>query len=318
MNSSFQIFMTDIIDYAGLFPPARLPLSEAIDRYLAHRRGEHRWMLARFVCPVAQLAELGETLGRLGDGERPLAISILGRGGDTPEAFRSAVATDAQLMRDFASRHAGRVEIDQYETRLPGECPPERLGDEVARAFGHLDDAFSGSLLPFFETSLLGAWTERLPAAVKAIAAAAPATGEAGLKIRCGGLEAAAFPSTGALTAAIVASRRAGVPLKATQGLHHPVRHFDPTLATMMHGFINLFAAGVLADGGAVSDDRLLEVVDEEDPKAFVFSDDGLAWRDVEVGSAEISRARRRAVTSFGSCSFSEPRDDLIDLELLG
>jgi hypothetical protein len=317
MKPSFKIFMTNIIDYAGLFPPAQLPLGEAFDRYLDHRRSEHGWMLARFVCPAARLVDLDPMLGRLGADDPRIDLCVLGRGGNSPEAFHSGIETDMHSMRELASKNADRVELGQYEVRLPQEGPPERLDDVLAAAIDQIHDTFGDSLLPFFETPLLDGWDSRLPAAVESIAVAVSKSSGAGLKVRCGGAEAAAYPTAAALTAAIVTTRQAGLPLKATQGLHHPIRHFDSRLETMEHGFLNLFAAGVLAFAHDLSADRILDVVDEESPHAFRFSDRGLAFRDLEVDSTLIAEARRTAVTSFGSCSFSEPCDDLTDLGLL-
>src|SRR5579875_2413053 len=41
-----------LIDYAGLFPPARLELADAVDRYDEAACGAHGWMLGRFVVPL--------------------------------------------------------------------------------------------------------------------------------------------------------------------------------------------------------------------------------------------------------------------------
>jgi hypothetical protein len=46
-----------LVDYAGLFPPAALPMDEAVRNYGAYRDGDSRAMLARFVLPVARLGE---------------------------------------------------------------------------------------------------------------------------------------------------------------------------------------------------------------------------------------------------------------------
>ncbi len=43
------------IDYAGLFPPAQLPLDEALLNYKNYRNGEYAWMLRWFVVSAAQL-----------------------------------------------------------------------------------------------------------------------------------------------------------------------------------------------------------------------------------------------------------------------
>ena len=46
-----------LIDYAGLFPPATLTMTEAVAGYSSYRAGPHCWALGRFVVPVARLAE---------------------------------------------------------------------------------------------------------------------------------------------------------------------------------------------------------------------------------------------------------------------
>ena len=43
MKNSLQKFMDGLIDYAGLFPPAKLPLNEAISEYISHLKEEKKW-----------------------------------------------------------------------------------------------------------------------------------------------------------------------------------------------------------------------------------------------------------------------------------
>ena len=45
MNASLRALLTGVVDYAGLFPPARLPLDEAIRNYARYRQGSDAWML---------------------------------------------------------------------------------------------------------------------------------------------------------------------------------------------------------------------------------------------------------------------------------
>src|ERR1051325_8992424 len=59
MRTSVRALLSQIIDYAGLFPPAKLPLDAALTGYLRDRKeSPQRWMLGRFVCPASVLAEL--------------------------------------------------------------------------------------------------------------------------------------------------------------------------------------------------------------------------------------------------------------------
>ena len=312
MRASVRSLLTGAIDYAGLFPPARLPLDEAFATFLEHRREPAGWLIGRFVCPAARLGELTDLAAGIDEMEAPIVVSVLGTGGDEPEDLLTAVASDAAAIGRATTAEPERLLVDQYEARMPGACPAERLPEILQSARERLEGASPTGLMTFFETPLLGGWRASLSPAVTAVASAG-----SGLKIRCGGLDGSAIPGAAAVAAALAASARLGVPLKATQGLHHPLRHFDRTLETTAHGFLNLLIAGVLARSRRLDEETFLELVEEEDLARYRFTDDGLAWRDFEADLEEIASARQHVVTTFGSCSFTEPRDDLVARGLL-
>jgi len=56
-RSAKELF-SGLIDYAGLFPPAALSMADAVRNYDAYRKGEHAWMLGRFIVPLAKLGEV--------------------------------------------------------------------------------------------------------------------------------------------------------------------------------------------------------------------------------------------------------------------
>src|SRR6185503_6096765 len=76
---------------------------------------------------------------------------------------------------------------------------------------------------------------------------AALAGHSAAAKVRTGGVTPEAFPAPGKLAEFISACHGAGVPFKATAGLHHPVRAeypltYEPGCPRgVMHGFLNVF-----------------------------------------------------------------------------
>ena len=131
-------------------------------------------------------------------------------------------------------------------------------------------------------------------------------------KIRTGGITEDAFPSPAAVAAFIRACKEHGVAFKATAGLHHPLRcvrplTYEPNAAVgTMHGFLNVFLAAAMVDDAEA-------VLLESDPNAFTFDDDGVTWRSRRVTVDEL-KAMREFATSFGSCSFEEPIDDLKEL----
>jgi hypothetical protein len=110
---------------------------------------------------------------------------------------------------------------------------------------------------------------------------------------------------------------RLDLPLKCTAGLHHPVRHRAQEPDVMMHGFLNVFGAGLLAWSGQAAAGTLLGCVAETEARAFAFTADSFAWRDHGVDLAALRHIRSRSLCGFGSCSFAEPRADLQSLGVL-
>jgi len=316
MPSINRALLSEIIDYAGIFPPAKLPLTEAFERFLLHLGSDDGWLLARFVCPASRLEELAPLIESADFMQTPLRIAGLGAGGEDPPSFADGIERDVESMKAFSTRFRGTAIIDVFEVKLPENGDPSEVVD---LSFHHLADVAVRPPVPYFEIPLLGRARDPIvdAAAVAAASHEIDSHRRAGLKIRCGGLDATAVPSIEAVAAAIVASRDAGLPLKATQGLHHPLRHHDPDLDTMVHGFLNLLTASVLAHAHFLDDAAIREVIAEDDPGAFVLSDSTIRWRDIEAGFQEVLNGRTSAMTSFGSCSFSEPRDDLAGLDLL-
>src|SRR5689334_9301030 len=54
---SLQALLAKLIDYAGLYPPAALPLAIVAERYRGFRASPENWMLNRLVLPAAKLAQ---------------------------------------------------------------------------------------------------------------------------------------------------------------------------------------------------------------------------------------------------------------------
>jgi hypothetical protein len=54
-----------LIDHAPLFPPASLPVADALAEDRRARASAESWMLGRFVCPASKVAELGDEVRAL-------------------------------------------------------------------------------------------------------------------------------------------------------------------------------------------------------------------------------------------------------------
>jgi hypothetical protein len=304
---SVRAFFAGIIDYAGLFPPARLPLDRAVGNYAKYRAGSDAWMLGRFVIPAARLGEL-EAFAHFFSSGPPLPLSVLGRGGATQEEFLLGLRADAEAVTAFRSRHGDRAVIDAMELRLPS------LGSDrnTLTEFGQTIDAILDPLLPpdavFYELTFGSAWQQAVDAGICF-------TGDrgSGLKLRCGGLDASAFPSPEQVARVIYGCAQGLLPVKFTAGLHHPIRHYDRGVSAKMYGFLNIFGAGILASNhyARLGEQQIREIIEDENQSHFSFDEIGFGWKQYHALTEDIILPRRELFVSFGSCSFDEPRADL-------
>jgi hypothetical protein len=123
-------------------------------------------------------------------------------------------------------------------------------------------------------------------------------------KFRTGGVTAELYPDEAELAAAVRAVVDAGVPFKATAGLHHAIRNTDPVTGFEQHGYLNLLVATDAAVHGA----DVPELVDL------------LALRDPAAIAALVSTVdpdTRSVFRSFGTCSIIEPLTELVALGLI-
>ena len=319
MTPSLQAFMEGLIDYAGLFPPARLELDTAIRNYAKYKGEDDAWMLGRFIIPVGRLAEL-DAYARLFAEGRPFRFSVLGHAALRMDVFEAAQATMADA-REFEICHNGRTVADRFEIKLQ----PQYLDlSAMADLFAQFHDAFgeklSGEVRAFFEAPLMGErWEAGIEKTVRAIADANSDVGDGtfGLKLRCGGVTADVFPDVEAVAFAILMCRDAEIPFKATAGLHHPVRHYADEVEATMHGFLNVFGGAMLARLHEFDSSTLARMLADEHAQHFVFFDESFGWMEWGASANDIMDARSRFATSFGSCSFDEPREDLAALGMV-
>lgn len=297
--AAIRALATGLVDYAGLFPPAKLGMAEAMANYAAYLAGPDAWMLGRFVLPIARLAEfdaLSAGLLSRGEGSAPWRIAALA--GDD-------VAADVQAALKFNCSHwsgseIGHAIIDTIELRVSYFDPG--LRKRVPDFFALYVESASGARGSIGMLDALNASGARA-------------------KIRVGGVTPDAFPGPDDVVAFLAGCVGRGLPFKATAGLHHLIRSDYPltyeagSSRATMYGYLNVFlAAAALASGASISDAR--GILLESDMTSIQFRDDAVHWRDLTISTADIERARGLA-TSFGSCSFREPVDELARAGLL-
>jgi hypothetical protein len=265
-----------LVDDAAVFPPGALPLAEAVVAHRAHRAAWYADMVGPLMLPASML-----------NGDLPDALDdapVLGLVGDTG----LAKLTPLTERLSKAGLRLSQVELavaKRGEDPLPGLATLLENDWDVP-VFAEIPMTFG----------LFGALDE---------VARARAGGQlVAPKFRTGGLAAELFPSAADLARVIVACRDRELPFKLTAGLHRAVRHNDPETGFVHHGFLNVLAATIVADGGATTD-PIKQMLAETDPIPLI----------------ETVRARRDTDrplwTGFGACSVTEPLEDLVTLQLL-
>jgi hypothetical protein len=294
------VLLRHLIDYAGLFPPTSLAMTPAVANYDAYSRSEWNWILGRFIVPVSRLGEFEERLAGLPEpavGFTNWRLSVL---------LGSDAVADVVRIREFSARMARsslkrRAVVEAVEVKVAN-------AEEVKRLSG---------IIP----AELGAYLE-VPLSSCADCIAAVAGQGRRAKIRTGGETADKFPAPESVIEFVRLCAAAEVPFKATAGLHHPLRSahrftYQPESPSgIMHGFVNVFLAAAFLRAG-MEPELALHLLEEQSAPAFHFDFDEVGWRQHRLRRDEIAATRQGFAVSFGSCSFTEPIDDLRSLHLL-
>jgi hypothetical protein len=85
-DATRRALLERLIDHAALFPPASMPMDEALAEDRAARASDYAWMIDRFVCPASKLGELDD---------EPLRLSVVLDTGELPPADERIEAVEA-------------------------------------------------------------------------------------------------------------------------------------------------------------------------------------------------------------------------------
>lgn len=295
--------MDGLIDYAGLFPPVSLPLTEALEQYDNYLPCADNWMLGRFIIPAKQLTDL-PTLSSLWH------FSILGSSGSNALEFAQGLESDLSHLNDFRKTQAASVDVFEVRLPMPVLTSSNHLLELLNSASHQLTD--QNGLIVFYEITLDEAWRENMEMTISTLAQHNQQNGHRnGFKLRTGGVVASAFPTVEQIAHALILCRDHNVPLKSTAGLHHPIRHYNDRVQTKMYGFINVFGAGILANVHHLTIGQTITILNDEDPRHFNFTESHFAWKNLSATAEQITPIRQNQLIAYGSCSFDDPREDM-------
>ena len=272
-----------LVDDAAIFPPGNLPLTEAVAAHADRRDAAHADLVGTLVVRDTDLPALRHTTAGL-------SVVVTGGAGQ----IAGPAALGARLGLRLAGLEIALRDLDD----LAGNARRVVAAVDAARDDGVLDE----DLPVYVELPHAGSSAGRLAAADVV------AERELRLKFRTGGADPEQVPQPRALAGWIDAALDRETPFKCTAGLHHAVRHTGDNgfgVVSDQHGFLNVLLATRRAFDGA-GPDEVSATLDERDGAAVA-----AAAREADLAGA------RRWFTSFGSCSVSDPLDDLIALGLL-
>ena len=286
-----RVALTGFVDYAGLFPPASLDLNRTAANHRRYAASPEAWLLGRLIIPAERLDQLSTVLPAAGvdDANPSWTISALVR--------TTSLVEDLAAIDRFNARHAPSVAVVSVEA----------VGASVTDVM-QVSRSVDPGLERYIEVPI-GDDTETLLDTVSREGCYA--------KVRTGGMTPDRFPSSGELARVIAGCQARHLPLKATAGLHHPVRNeFSVTGTTdgavvLMHGFLNLLFAAVSCATWPQHPEQIERVLEARNPHTFTIERESIRWHDASVSIADCAEARAHLLRSVGSCSFEEPVADL-------
>lgn len=266
-------FCRGLCDDAAVFPPGLALLPDAVSAHVGYRATPFADLVGPLILPASALGELGA---------HPV---------DRLDLVVTAPAGPSVLPAVFAKAAELPVVLRGVEVAVPADLVPSEFFAALTRVCADIEPAAVFVEIPRDER--------------RAECIALCARGGYRAKFRTGGVKAELYPDEAELAAAIRAVVEAGVPFKATAGLHHAIRNTDPETGFEQHGFLNLLLATEAALSGA----------DESRMRALLAERDGAA---VAAGvSAVDSAAARELFRSFGTCSITDPLTELVELGLV-
>jgi hypothetical protein len=275
---AIDTLLSNLFDYAGLYPPAGLSMRSAANNYLEYKRGARAWALGRLIVNSNRVDELRSIAG---DSFTDLRISVI-------------IADDADpraSIRELGSMN----QVEAIEIKCNGAAEVERIAPQIP-----------SRLTAYFEIPM----NDEGHGALKPIAAAG-----ARAKIRMGGVVPAVIPSVVDVIRMLKVLADLKLPFKATAGLHHPVRSNRPLTyqpqgpSGMMHGFMNLCCAAAMVYLNGKGNEAAA-ALEEEDASAWKVTAGAVHWRNLSWTAEQLSTLRREFLISIGSCSFEEPMHD--------
>jgi hypothetical protein len=277
------LLFAGLCDDAAMFPPGNAPAEQAVAGHREHRSAWYRELAGPFLAAPKQLPEVLKA-ARAAEVLIPLVLVVSEGPGALGAAVRATMGEPGIELLGVELACGSEGSSVEAANRAVDALNRElfegvRGAIEVRRDPGGLRDALDVIALTPFRA-----------------------------KYRTGGTVAGAFPSEGELASFVAECAARKLPFKCTAGLHGATRHTDLRTGFEHHGFLNILAATHAAVLGA----------DVEAIAQALHIRSGRELADaLRLLTPDAAAETRRTFTAYGTCSISEPLDDLTALGLI-
>ncbi|WP_186648017.1 hypothetical protein [Fluviispira vulneris] len=319
---SLKVFMNELLDYAGMFPPAQLSLEESLKNYAEYLSHEYEDMLGKFVLPANKIVETISFLNTHNSfsqvGKRKANFSIILSTCKNFSDFPSILQKDFQNIKLLSKNFETSLDILSIEF-LPAEDilianSNKRIEEYLSILFKQFS-TLNKKIEYFCEIPLNDNFNKKINEIFEYNRS--NSDNQVQIKLRTGGVKKDQIPSAKKIAQFISLCAQNKLGIKATAGLHVPIPNFNQEVGTVLHGFLNVFSSMMLLYKGGITEEEIEEIISDYTYEDFKFSHDGLKIRNFLLTNKEIENLRKKYIKSFGTCSFLEPIEHLIEHKIL-
>lgn len=269
--------LISLVNDASLFPPARLPMDEALRAHAIHRSAGYADVVGPFLVGVPDIEDL--TTALTSGAPSPPAIALVARPGTAIGDIDAALAT---------LRALGPSRLVSLDTAWSPEWRNLDIGELAVNLEIGRDDRDS---------------------ALDDIVTASDFV-DVRVKFRTGATPTWVWPTAAELADVVIGAGARYLPLTLTGGLHHVVRGEYPVDGVLeeQHGLLNVLVA-VHASAGGADEDTVRDLLDVREASAL--ADIVSGWSSPDIAAV------RAAFTGFGCCDVTDPIGGLEELGLL-
>lgn len=246
MNQVMHFLTEHLFDYAGLFPPAKLSLTQALSNFFKYQNHPYQTMLGKFILPIQKHMEYLSLTKRH---QESIPLSVILSSPSSVSMIDQTLQKDCQNLETIHDQ--SRISsIDSFEIVFSHEFYDQEelaLQEHFQKIFAFLSNAVEKECdffceIPYLDNKTLNnffSFVQKFNLQNQ--------SNKISIKLRTGGVTPDLVPSAETLSSILFLLGKYKLPFKVTAGLHIPVPNYNKAVGTKMHGFLNVLLGGMLS-----------------------------------------------------------------------